>query len=65
MASKDTITFSKVKTYTLPEFEWDSSSKWYADFEKRVTGFNSLGNSKTIRIDSKWDSQSKLTKEAR
>lgn len=64
MASKDTITFSKVKAYSMPEDSWDNSENWFLDFEKRLTGYNAIGGAKTIRMDSKYGSQSIGIKEA-
>ncbi len=64
MASKDTITFSKVKTYSMPEDSWDSADEWFADFKKRLAGFNGVGGAKTIKMDAKYADQSVNLKEA-
>jgi hypothetical protein len=58
MASSETITFKKVKTYTTPEDVWNSPQDWYSDFNKRITGYNSLGDSKTIKVNSTYNFQS-------
>ena len=58
MASTDTITFKKVKTYTMPEEGWDNADEWYGSFNENLEQLNSLGNSQTIKIDSTFDFQS-------
>ena len=58
MASDETITFRKVKTYSMPEEEWDDFGEWYRSFDENLQQLNSLGNSKSIRIDSTFDFQS-------
>ena len=64
MASSETITFKKVKTYTTPEDVWNNPQDWYSDFNKRITGYNSLGDSKTINVNSTYNFQSSEITEA-
>ena len=64
MAKDEAITFEKVKTYPMPEDMWDNATDWYNDFETRVASLNSLGKSKTIRIDATYGFQSTEIKEA-
>jgi len=64
MASDETITFRKVKTYSMPEEEWDDFGEWYRSFDENLQQLNSLGNSKSIRIDSTFDFQSVELQEA-
>ncbi len=64
MASKDTITFSKVKTYSMPEESWDSADNWLADFKKRLAGYNGNGDANNIKMDAKYNDQSVKLKEA-
>ena len=64
MASKDTITFSKVKTYSMPEESWDSADNWLADFKKRLAGYNGNGGANNIKMDAKYNDQSVKLKEA-
>ena len=64
MASSETITFKKVKTYTTPEDVWNNPQDWYSDFNKRIKGYNSLGDSKTINVNSTYNFQSSEITEA-
>ena len=41
MASKDTITFVKKKTYTLPEDDWDSLDSWYDNVVSNINFISS------------------------
>ena len=42
--SKETITFQKVVTYTLPELEWNSADAWYTNLEERLFNLNVQGS---------------------
>jgi uncharacterized protein YdhG (YjbR/CyaY superfamily) len=54
MASDDVITFTKVETYTLPELEWDDAQLWYDTIQERLTGLNSRGVSRNIKIPAQY-----------